>query len=254
MSCSLQLPNQRKQQIKWQLRSPKPRNFTSRPINEEFQKLNQLILDYDFENNFIRETIAAFRELETNPSAGEFLLSQFNIELQELSKKIDQRSQKIDSLLLKSNMKKQKLRHFLTTPSSKSQIMQENSDLINEALSLERQNILLHMKLRVLHDHRDLCKMKCDLSKLEEGSSINDEENEIYKNKLIIRNLKHYIEHEKKRSIEKIMKQSPEDSAATTIQKSWRKYKAKKEFSKAKAEYFDTNQKSKVTKSHENLT
>ena len=242
MNVSIQLPNKRKQQIRWSPKSPRARNFTSKPINEEFQKLKQYILDYELENNFIRETSAAFRELETNESAGEFLASQFDLELQEISKRIDQRSQKIDNLIQKSKMKSIRPKKEIQGSCQKSQVIEENRFLVEQALSLEQQNILYHLKLKVCHDHRDLCKLKCDITKITEGESLSDEEKEILQNKLIIRNLKKYIEHEKKRAHDRNIKQTPEDEAATAIQKSWRGYMARKEFRRSKQMNYTQNQ------------
>ena len=235
MNVSLQLPNKRRQQIRWSARTTRsPRNFSSKPISIEFQKLKQLILDYEFENSFIRETISAFNELNTNPSAGEFLTSQFDLELQELTKRIDERSQKIDKMITKSQMKKQRPMRTIEGACEKQQALEENKYLIEQALNLEKQNILYHLKLRVSHDHRDLCKLKCDITRLIDGDKLTDEEMEIMKNKIIIRNLKQYIEHEKMRSMEKVMKQSPEDEAATKIQSTWRSFAARKELERIK--------------------
>ena len=232
MNVSIQLPNKRKQQIRWS--SKNPRNFTSKPINEEFQKLKQYILDYEYQNNFMRETIAAFRELDSNESAGEFLISQFDLELQELSQRIDQRSQKIDTLIQRSKMRKQRPKKELQGSCQKSQVIEENRFLVEQALSLEQQNILYHLKLRVCHDHRDLCKLKCDITKIGDGETLTDEEKEILQNKIIIRNLKKYIEHEKKRILERNIKDTPEDEAATKIQKYWRGFNARKQLNKSK--------------------
>ena len=240
MSFSLQLPTRKRQTLKWGSKRGREKNYTSKPISEEFAKFNNLISNYETENSFIKETIAAFNELNTNKSAGDFLLSQFDLELQELTKRINSRFEKIDSIIAKSKIKKQRTLNVIDGSCEKSKAIEENKFLINQVMELEQQNVLAHIKIRAWHDHRDLCKLKLDVENFDSGEQT-ETEKEILKNKLIIRNLKKYIQHEKTRAIQKLIKQTPEDEAATKIQSTWRMFKGKQEMKEAKADMKRTN-------------
>jgi chromosome segregation ATPase len=104
-------------------------------------------------------------------------------------------------------------------------LLLENKKLTETALGQERFMLVQKMRLRLYHDHRDICRLRRVLNKLEGGGGDYSEDEDISeKLRSRIRNLRRAIEREQGRIAALSTPQMDRHDAATAIQKAWRGY------------------------------
>lgn len=204
-------------------RSKPPKSSTSKPLNREISKFRIRVIEYQEANDLLRSTLTAFSTLE-DPDSQNFLLEQFQKEVAELSKRLDQRSTMLDSLDKKlGKTKPATIDGTENQQEQKTQLIAENQKLVARALYLEKQMISAKLRLRLNHDHRDFCRLKRQLARLADNDSSGaDEDAEINKNRRVIANLKQAIEHERQRLLQLELPPTREEDAAELIQRYWR--------------------------------
>ena len=122
---------------------------------------------------------------------------------------------------------KEKLANFLSNSHNpQTKLLNENKVLVNQALAQERTMLVLKMKMRLCHDHRDLDQLRSVLNRMMGGGKDMDEDQIIIKKyKEVIGILKQHIKEEKAR-IEEVSKPfDVEHESAIIIQKTWRGYR-----------------------------
>lgn len=230
-SARIRLPNQSTKPTmykSWNGGKP-PKSSTSKPLQDEIEKFKIRVKQCEEENRNLHDTLSAFNKLDDN-SSQVFLIDQFENDLNQIQKRIDSRSLLITSIEKKSSRRKEGEYKNQSIFQEKTQLIAENQQLINKALFLEKKMIAAKLKLRLSHDHRDFCRLKRQLVRLANyDENPNEEENEILHNKIMIRNLKNAIEHEKKRLMRITSPPTIEEEAAEIIQKVWRGYVVRKE-------------------------
>jgi hypothetical protein len=104
-------------------------------------------------------------------------------------------------------------------------LMERNKRLIETALGKGRQMVLMKMRLRLYHDHRELDRLRSVLNEMEGGSSHYSEDAEITEGlRTAIRNLRIAINWERERVRVLSLPDTSEFDAACVIQKVWRGY------------------------------
>jgi hypothetical protein len=104
-------------------------------------------------------------------------------------------------------------------------LLLENRKLTEIALGQERFLLVQKMRLRLYHDHRDMCRLRRVLNKLEGGGEDFSEDEDISeKLRSRIYNLRHAIQREQGRIAALSNPQMERHEAATAIQKAWRGY------------------------------
>jgi nucleotidyltransferase/DNA polymerase involved in DNA repair len=199
----------------------------SKPLQDEVQRFKGIVVDLTGENARLSATLSAFSELAGSDSSP-FLLEQFEEDLRLLSRRIDGRSLRLTDLQKQLTAKKPDTVCPVDNRAEKKQLLIENRQLVTRALYLERQMISAKLRLRLNHDHRDFCKLKRKLANLA-GDEVAEtpEERETHANKETIKNLKHAIEHEKRRLMRIAVPATAEVEAAELIQSVWRGWRVR---------------------------
>ena len=161
----------------------------------------------------------------------------FEQQLLELTKRIENRhfklklfAEKIQSFFNLDEYNK-KIDIFNKNNLIQNQLIIEHKQLIQKSLDQERYLLLLKMKLRHCHDHRDLGELRSLLNRLKGGGKDDLEDKKIReKLKFMINNLKNQIKSEKNRI--QILKNgiNKENLSAIIIQKNWRKFIIQKKY------------------------
>lgn len=157
-------------------------------------------------------------------------ISCFSERLQKRSDILNSYQEKVNAFSLYSEelpqISRNALGETLTTKNrSQPELLSENKVLVNQALVQERTMLVLKMKMRLCHDHRDLEELRSILNKMMGGGKNIDEDQVIVsKYKEVISIIKDHIKEEKKR-IEDVSKPyNVEHESAVIIQKTWRGY------------------------------
>jgi hypothetical protein len=160
--------------------------------------------------------------LQNSPDAPihPFLVSDFESRLANYAARLNQRV--IDLTELETRVKSTRVlpSAYLDDKGEKTRLLGENELLIQTALYQEQQTIIGKLKLRALHDHRDICLAKRQLSNLKLGEHPEPEQG--WNRHQHIHRLKEAIEHEKRRITELESPNYGINEAATRIQKYWR--------------------------------
>lgn len=226
-----------------------PKSSTSKPLQDEIEKFKILARQCEEENKRLLETLSAFNSVNESINSQTFLIDQFENELNQFSKRIDKRAILIDSIEKKSCRRKEAEFRNQDIFQEKTQLINENEQLVSKALFLEKKMIAAKLKLKLNHDHRDFCRIKRQLARLNDNDEdTNDEEMEIYRNKEIIKNLKNAIEHEKSRLLRVNAPPSLEEEAAEIIQKVWRGYMVRKSLAESNKNQNTKSDKENISK------
>lgn len=201
---------------------------TSKPLENELKKFSLLVKDYEEENIRLRRLLNAFNTAEDNQESKDLIFSQFEEDLDLFQQRIDKRSLALNSIEKKVTRKREEEVKLNENSCEKTQLLVENQQLVNKALFLEKKMIASKLRLRLSHDHRDFCSLKRQSNQLSQNDMENNEEDEIYVNKMKIHNLKSAIEHEKSRLMRITVPPTLEEEAAESIQRIWRGYSIRK--------------------------
>lgn len=164
-------------------------------------------------------------------SIGKRLQNRANL-LQNCSKKLNSFDQRV---VLHSNTEdiSAYLERSVSNNRSQKELLDENKQLVEQALALERVLLMHNLKLKLNHDHRDLLDLRSLLCKMMDGSSDNSEEEQIVSNlKRTAKNIKTHIEEERKRIDYLKSPINIENEAAIVIQKLVRGYLVRKSLKK----------------------
>ena len=222
---SIAIPSRSPRQVihrSWTNSKP-PKSSTSKPLNREISKFRIRVVELQDENDLLRSTLTAFSTIQ-NPESVDFLLGQFQSEISEFSKRLDERSTMIASVSKKLGKTKPAMIDGTENQQEQKKIlMAENHKLVARALYLEKQMIAAKLRLRLNHDHRDLSHLRRVLNKMEGGGGDYREDEEITENlKAAIGRLRDGIEAERERIRIATLPDTDEYDAAVIIQKNVR--------------------------------
>ena len=232
---SIAIPSRSPRQVihrSWTNSKP-PKSSTSKPLNREISKFRIRVVELQDENDLLRSTLTAFSTIQ-NPESVDFLLGQFQSEISEFSKRLDERSTMIASVSKKLGKTKPAMIDGTENQQEQKKILiAENHKLVARALYLEKQMIAAKLRLRLNHDHRDFCRLKRQLGRLAQNDNAgNEEEEEINRNRRTISNLKQAIEHERQRLVQLELPPTREEDAAELIQRYWRGFNCRQKVGK----------------------
>jgi hypothetical protein len=211
----------------WNGENP-PVTSASKPLCDEVQRLSLIVSECSNQNARLRATLTAFADLGTSGSSA-FLLDQFQDDVNLLAQRIYDRSSILNDLHKELTAKKEELLVPVDNRAEKKQLLKENQQLVTRALYLEKQMISSKLRLRLNHDHREFCALKRQFERLTSPDAVvSDEDVEIQRNKVRIKNLKRGIEHETQRLIRLAVPATVEVDAAELIQRVWRGFLARK--------------------------
>ncbi|OHS99115.1 IQ calmodulin-binding motif family protein [Tritrichomonas foetus] len=204
----------------------------SGPFTKNINMLKNSINFYKQKNNQLKETIDLLNGAMETMDERRALFKQFDKDLQEIFSRLDQRSLELTNA-------ESKVKSFRQTPegmstivniplssnSERQKLLTDNEKLVQLALAQERQMVIMKMRLRLFHDHRDLSRLRRILNKLEGGGSDYREDEEITSNlKSSIQTLRKAIGRERERIRLLELNNMDDHDAATVIQKTWRGY------------------------------
>lgn len=168
-------------------------------------------------------------------------LDQFSYKLQERSNRLKMYEENVNTFRQEDHEEKDLLNlrgiQFSNKENQQTELIRENTKLVSQALAQERILLILKMRLRLCHDHRDFDELRSVLNKLMGGGKDLDEDQIIVKKyKSIINTIKQH-KHEEKRRIQEL--QQPyniEKEAAIIIQKTFRGKLERQRLQREKAE------------------
>lgn len=242
MNLSVRLPSLKSKRPWNSLKFDNKFNKTSsRSMNEEILKFKKIIQNCEYENKILKDTIKSFNNIKTSNDSFIFLYRSFETDINRLAQILEDRYKYIVNVENKFifNSDKSEVRSS-RNPTNRSQLLQDYTNLVKKLITLERKKACHNLKVKLFHDHRNLYQIKHDLNRIihPEKSKSYDEE-QILANKLCIKNLHGYIEHEKNRIKYLSEEKNEYTEAAIIIQSHWRRYLAEKKYK----EFMKKNQK-----------
>lgn len=202
------------------------------PFSKNINSLKKSINYYEMKNREIRETINLLNGAMETMDERRQLFKQFDRELNTIYDRLDNRFSDLSNAegILKSFRQapegKSTLDKIHTLPTNqieRNKLLDINQELVQMALAQERQMIVMKMRLRLCHDHRDLSRLRRILNKLEGGGSDYREDEEITAQlKKSIHHLKSAILQERERIRLLQLDGMEEHEAAIIIQKNVR--------------------------------
>jgi cysteinyl-tRNA synthetase len=195
------------------------------PFGDQIQHLTDQIKDYEQKTDRLKTTLDRLDLAMTRLAERKALYKEFEDDLSEVETRLDRRFEELSAAESLVRLFRQTPDESPVHPRKRHNLMRENEDLIEIALAQEREMLVLKMKLRLWHDHRDLMRMRRILNKLEGGGGDYSEDEDITsKLKTSIRNLRDAIPRERERIRVLKLDDGGEHDAAAIIQKTWRGY------------------------------
>jgi hypothetical protein len=204
------------------------------PFSDQITRVKRQIADYKEKATVLRTTIDRMTGAMTLLDARKAAFREFNQDLALLEQRLDDRYASVsaaESLVTLFRQTPDEPPVKLVRPSNavsveRQKLLLENRRLTQLALGQERFILTQKMRLRLFHDHRDVCRLRRILNKLEGGGSdYSEDENITEKLKSRIHNLRRAIEGEQDRIAKLSNPQMERHEAATIIQKVWRGYR-----------------------------
>lgn len=199
------------------------------PFTKNINNLKNSINFYETKNREIQNTINLLNGAMETMDERRQLFKQFDRELNTIYNRLDNRFTELSNAesIIKSFRQapegKSTLDKIHTLPTNqieRNKLLDINQELVQMALAQERQMIVMKMRLRLCHDHRDLSRLRRILNKLEGGGSDYREDEEITAQlKKSIHHLKSAILQERERIRLLQLDGMEEHEAATIIQK-----------------------------------
>jgi hypothetical protein len=187
--------------------------------------LTNQIKEYEQKTSRLKTTLDRLDLAMTRLAERKALYKEFEDDLSEVEARLDQRFDELSQAETVVRLFRQTPDETPLHPRKRHNLLKENEDLIQIALGQEREMLVLKMKLRLWHDHRDLMRMRRILNKLEGGGGDYSEDEDITsKLKASIRNLQDAIPRERERIRVLKLDDGGEHDAAAVIQKNWRGY------------------------------
>jgi len=204
---------------------------SSKSLNEEFQKFQRIIDDFELENSILKEIIDSLKQDKNQAKTQKYFGTEFEKQISHMSSRIDNRSNNLISISKKISRKRERMFDVNSSTNEKTRLLEENTILAQKALSLEIKSMYERLRLHLVHDQRDFLRIKCQSKEVFDPSSdLFNECSEILINKLRIRNLKQYMNHEKEMVSYRIRMSNIEEKCAIIIQNSWRRYIARAKY------------------------
>lgn len=210
-------------------RSPSSALEAPGPFTKNINSLKKTINSYETKNKEIQDTINLLNGAMETMDERRQLFKMFDRELNTIYERLDNRFSELSSAesIIKSFRQapegKSTLDKIHTLPTNqieRNKLLDINQELVQMALAQERQMIVMKMRLRLCHDHRDLSRLRRILNKLEGGGSDYREDEEITAQlKKSIHHLKSAILQERERIRLLQLDGMEEHEAATIIQK-----------------------------------
>jgi hypothetical protein len=203
------------------------------PFTDKISRLKQQIADYHAKTFRIRTTIDRLTGAMTLLADRRATFKDFTQELRILEDRLDARFAGIgtaESMVKLFRQTPDDPPARLARPSTavnveRQKLLQENRRLTEIALGQERVVLVQKMRLRLYHDHRDVCRLRRILNKMEGGGDDYAEDESITeKLKSRTQNLRRAIERERERIARLSGPQARRHEAAAIIQKAWRRY------------------------------
>jgi DNA repair exonuclease SbcCD ATPase subunit len=204
-----------------------------RPFAEQISRLKHQISDFKEKSTALRTTVSRMTGAMTILEARKAAFREFNQDLNRLENRLDERFTNItaaDCMVKLFRQTPDEIPAKLVRPSKtvsveRQKLLLENRRLTELALGQERCMLIQKMRLRLFHDHRDVCRLRRILNKLEGGGGDFGEDEDITeKLKSRIHNLRKAIGREQERISRLTNPQMERHDAATAIQKTWRGY------------------------------
>jgi hypothetical protein len=200
------------------------------PLEPHIARLREQIANYRTKAERTRKSISRIIGAMTQLPDRKAIFKEFNNDLDSIELRLDQRFR---DLLAAENLLKQfrqtpdqpraVTRTGASAPSERQRMLSENQRLIEVALGNERLTLILKMKLRLCHDHRDAARLRRVLTRLEGGGGdYNEDDDVVVARKIAIGNLRRAIDRERERIAALSNPLMAEHEAATVIQKTWR--------------------------------
>lgn len=197
------------------------------PFSSQILKLRAQVKEYSEKTESLRTTIERLNGAMERMSYRKALYKEFDQDLSEIFERLGGRFVELSAAegsvkAFRQTPEQSAVNHAKPVNERKT-LMSENKRLVELALSQERQMLLMKMRLRLCHDHRDLAQLRRVLNKLEGGGEDYREDEEITRDlKKCIGNLKRAIEREKERIRVSSLPDTTEHDAAIVIQKTFR--------------------------------
>lgn len=155
------------------------------------------------------------------------ILDGFSMKLQERSNRLNEYEDAVNTFRQEDHEEDDLIHihniQFSNKQNQQTDLIRENEKLVRQALAQERILLILKMRLRLCHDHRDFDELRSVLNKLMGGGKDLDEDQIIVKKyKQIIQTIKQHKHEEKKRIIDLQRPLDLERESAIVIQKTWR--------------------------------
>jgi DNA repair exonuclease SbcCD ATPase subunit len=195
------------------------------PFTAQIEHLNQQIAEYKKKTSRLQTTLNRMDHAMTRLPERKALYKEFEDDLSEVETRLDERFDELSKSESLVKLFRQTPDEVPKHPRDRHNLIQENEDLIQLTLAQEREMLVLKMRLRLWHDHRDLSRLRRLLNKLEGGGEDYSEDEDITaKLKSGIRNLRDAIPRERERIRILKLPDTDEHDAASIIQKNWRGY------------------------------
>ena len=223
----------------------KTRPVTQLNCKEQIKELQKTIEKLEKKLKDLRYTQKKYDHAMTNGELRRALYTDLQNEINRFSERLQKRADMLNNFQEEINtfrqytddlppIPKERLTSYLSNSKNpQTKLLNENKVLINQALAQERTMLILKMRMRLCHDHRDLDQLRSVLNKMMGGGKDIDEDQLIIKKyKEVISRLKLHIRQEKARIEEVSKPYNVEYESAVIIQKTWRGYifrKRKKE-------------------------
>ncbi|KAK8860253.1 hypothetical protein M9Y10_011918 [Tritrichomonas musculus] len=199
------------------------------PFTKNINQLKKSVNYYETKNKEIQETIDLLNGAMETMDERRQLFKLFDRDLNTIYDRLDQRftelfdTENIIKSFRQAPEGKTTLDKVQTLPTKeidRKQLLNINQELVQMALAQERQMVVMKMRLRLCHDHRDLSRLRRILNKLQGGGSDYREDEEITAQlKKSIHHLKFAIAQERERIRLLQLDGMEEHEAATIIQK-----------------------------------
>lgn len=212
-----QRPNERRP---WKRPNTPNRSVTS-PLQNEVATYERHCARLEQENKRLRSLVNAFK---SNRKESLILNAYFNERLSSLESRVVERLARVDGIEKDAKSACLRVGADPTSSLGKTQLLDENTRLVQIALHQEQETVLSRLKLRVFHDHRQIQWLKNLFERARKGEKLDVVNDDIFDRKARLRELRAAIDYEKWRIAVLRSPQYEVNAAATVIQKTWRGY------------------------------